>query len=280
VWKIGLGFLTFGASFDIFFHKLSELGSFVWLLHELPCVWDPWMASCRAIVDFSQHSSSFLDVILEKKFSDHWFGVGKKGVIKEDMWLVGIHLLVKVLSSGEEIGDGVGVSRDVGQFIIEILEVLDPMSLTAGDILGLTEILEVLVVSMNLNQVCHSKKQGVTTLESKDDHGKLLVMGVVVLFGGEETSWMESDQVDSIVEFLSYNSSKGISQGVSFKDKSLWPIGAVECGEFSTHVLQALEGLLFVFCPLPLPVLACEVIQRSWFIWEVGDEDSIEVAEA
>jgi hypothetical protein len=70
------------------------------------------MAPCWAIVDFSQHSSSFLNVIFEKKFSDHWFG--KKGVVKEDTWFVGIHLLVKVLLLGEEIGNGVRVSRNVG----------------------------------------------------------------------------------------------------------------------------------------------------------------------
>jgi hypothetical protein len=149
------------------------------------------MASCRAIMDFSQHSLSFLNVIFEKKFLAfrvYWFEVQKKGVVKEDMWFVSIHLLVKVLSLGEEIGDSVGVSRNVGQFIIEILEVFDPMGLMTGDLLGLMEVLEVLVVSMNLNWVCRSKEQGATTLEPKDDHGELLVMGVVVLFGREETS--------------------------------------------------------------------------------------------
>jgi hypothetical protein len=121
VWKIDLGFLALGASLDVFFHKLSESGSFVRLLHELPCVRDSWMAPCWTIVDLSQHSSSFLDVIVEKKFSDRWFGVHKKGVVKEDTRFVGIHLLVKVLSSGEEISDSIHVTRNVGQFIVEVL---------------------------------------------------------------------------------------------------------------------------------------------------------------
>jgi hypothetical protein len=72
------------------------------------------MAPCWAIVDLSQHGSSFLDVVVEKKFSDRQFGVRKKGVVKEDTWFVGIHLLVKVLSLRKEIGDGVRVTRDVG----------------------------------------------------------------------------------------------------------------------------------------------------------------------
>jgi hypothetical protein len=71
---------------------------------------------------------------------------------------------------------------------------------------------------------------------------------------------MEGDWVDSIIKFLSYDSSKGISRGVGFKDKLFGPIRAVECGEFGARVLQALEGLLFAFCPLPLPIFACEVV--------------------
>jgi hypothetical protein len=116
------------------------------------------MAPCWAIVDFSQYSSSFLNVIFEKKFLDHRFGGRKKGIVKEDMWFVSIHLLVKVLSLGKEIGNSVGVSRNMGQFIVKVLEIFDPTSLMAGDLLGLTEILEVLVVSANLNRVCRSKE--------------------------------------------------------------------------------------------------------------------------
>jgi hypothetical protein len=153
VWEIGLGFLAFGASFDVFFYKLSESGSFVQLLHELPCIQDTRMAPCWAIVDFSQYSPSFLNVVVEKKFSDRRFGVGKQGVIKEDTRFVGIHLLVKVLSLREEISNGIGVARYVGQFIVEILEVLDPLSLSTGDLLRLTKILEVLVVSANFDGV-------------------------------------------------------------------------------------------------------------------------------
>jgi hypothetical protein len=184
VWKVGLGFLAFGASLDIFFHEFSELGSFVRLFHEFPCVRDPWMAPCWAIVDFLQHSLSFLDVVVEKEFSDHRFGVRKKSVVKEDMWFVGIHLLVKVLSSGKEISDSVCVTRDVGQFIVEVLEVLNPVGLSAGNLLRLVEILEILVVGANLNRLCSSEKEGSTTLESKQDGCEFLVVGIVVLFGG------------------------------------------------------------------------------------------------
>jgi hypothetical protein len=142
------------------------------------------MAPCWAIVDFSQHGSSFLNVVVKKKFSDHWFRVGKKGVVKEDTWFVGIHLLVKVLLTGKEIGDSIRVTGNVGQLIIEILKVLNLAGLSTSNLLQLAEILEILVVSTNLDGVCSSEKEGLTTLESKQDGCEFLVMGIVVLFSG------------------------------------------------------------------------------------------------
>jgi hypothetical protein len=211
VWKVGLGLLAFGASLDVFFHEFSESGSFVQLFHELPCVRDPWMAPCWAIVDFSQCSSSFLDVVVKKKFSDRRFGGQKKSVVKEDTRFVGIHLLVKVLSSGKEIGDSIRVTRDVGQFIIEVLKVLDPAGLSTSNLLWLAEVLEVLVVGSDLNWLCSTKKEGSTTLESEQDGCEFLVMGVVVLFCGEETSGVEGDWVNSIVKLLRDDGSEGVS---------------------------------------------------------------------
>jgi hypothetical protein len=142
------------------------------------------MAPCWAVVDLSQHSSSFLDVVVEKKFSDCWFGGGKKGVIKEDMWFVGIHLLVKVLSSGKEISDGIRVTRNVGQFIVEILKVFDPAGLLTSNLLRLVEVLEILMIGADLDGMRGSKKEGLTTFESKQDSCEFLVVGIVVLFSG------------------------------------------------------------------------------------------------
>jgi hypothetical protein len=135
-------------------------------------------------MDLSQHSSSFLDVVVEKKFLDHWFRVGKKGVVKEDTWFVSIHLLVKVLSMREEIGDSVHVSRDVGQFIVEILKVFDPAGLSTSNLLQLAEVLEIFVIGVNFDGVHGTKKEGSTTFESEQDGCKFLVVGIVVLFGG------------------------------------------------------------------------------------------------
>jgi hypothetical protein len=142
------------------------------------------MAPCWAVVDLSQHGSSFLDVVVEKKFSDCRFGGRKKGVVKEDTWFIGIHLLVKVLSSGKEISDSVRMTRNVGQFIVEILKVLDPAGLSTSNLLRLAEVLEILVVGSNLNWLCSSEEEGLTTLESKQDGYEFLVVGIVIFLCG------------------------------------------------------------------------------------------------
>jgi hypothetical protein len=80
----------------------------------------------------------------------------KKGVVKEDMQFVGIHLLVEVLSSRKEVSDSVRVTWDVGQFIVKVLQVLDPAGLSASNLLWLAEILKVLVVGVDLNRMCSS----------------------------------------------------------------------------------------------------------------------------
>jgi hypothetical protein len=134
---------------------------------------------------------------------DHQFRGGrKKGVVKEDTWFVSIHLLVKVFLSQEEISNSVGVARDVGQLVVKVLEVLDPAGLSTSNLLWLAEVLEILVISADLNRVCSSKKEGTTTFEPKKNGGEFFVMGVVILFGGEKAVGVEGNRVDSIVEFL------------------------------------------------------------------------------
>jgi hypothetical protein len=89
---------------------------------------------------------------------------------------------------GKEIGDSVQVTQDVGQFIIKVLKVLDPVGLSTSNFLWLAEILEVLVVGANLNGLCCAKKEGSTTFKPEQDSGKFLIVSVVVLFSGEETA--------------------------------------------------------------------------------------------
>jgi hypothetical protein len=218
------------------------------------------MTSCWAVMDFSQYSSSFLDVVVEKKFSDRQFGVRKKGVIKEDTRFIGIHLLVKVLSSRKEVGDRIWMTGNVGQFIVEILQILDPVGLSTSNFLRLTEVLEIFVVGANFDGLSSAKEERAATFKSKQDGCEFLIMGIIVLFGGEETAGVEGNGEDTVIELLRDDGSEGISRGVCFKDKAFGPVGATKRRECSARIFQALEGLLFAFCPLPLAILAREVI--------------------
>ena len=64
----------------------------------------------------------------------------KKWKGKKDVG-VGIHPLIKVFSVGEKVGDGIGMSRDMFEAVIKILQEFHPLGLSAHDFLWLLEIL-------------------------------------------------------------------------------------------------------------------------------------------
>jgi hypothetical protein len=100
------------------------------------------------------------------------------------MRLIGIHPLVKVHATREEVGDRVRKTRDVGESIGEVLKESDPTGLTAGDFLWFMEILEVFMVCANLNGMLCAEEEQLTTFEAKDNCGQFFIMDVIVLFGG------------------------------------------------------------------------------------------------
>jgi hypothetical protein len=118
------------------------------------------------------------------------------------MRFVGIHLLVKVLVPGKKVGNSVGVAGYVRQFIVEVLEVFDPLGLSTSNFLWLAEVLQIFMVGADFDGVRHPKKEGTITFESKQDGGKFLVVGVIILFGREEASRVEGDRVNSIIKLL------------------------------------------------------------------------------
>jgi hypothetical protein len=80
------------------------------------------------------------------------------------------------------------MTQDMGQFIVEVLKVLDPAGLSSSNLLRLVEVLEVFVVGVNLDWLCSTKEEGSTTFEAEQDSCEFFVVGVIVLFGGEETA--------------------------------------------------------------------------------------------
>jgi hypothetical protein len=55
----------------------------------------------------------------------------------------------------------------MGQFIVKILQVLDPAGLSASNLLRLAEVLEILVVGTDFNGMSSPKEEGAATLESE-----------------------------------------------------------------------------------------------------------------
>ena len=54
---------------------------------------------------------------------------------------VRVHPLIKVFSVGEKVGNGVGMSEDVFEMVVEVLEEFHPLGLSACDFLWLSEVL-------------------------------------------------------------------------------------------------------------------------------------------
>src|SRR5260221_9220357 len=163
--------------------------------------------------------------------------------------------------------------------VVEILEELNPSSLLSSDLLGLTEVLEVLVVSEDPDLVFSSEKQSSAALESKDDPCEFLVMHIVVLFRGEKASGVEGDGVHPVLVFLGNDDAQGVPRCVSVHDERLIPIRSLQDWFLGADILQMAEGRLATIGPVPLMVFACEVIEGACDVGEIWDEGSIEVTE-
>src|SRR5260221_12614269 len=144
--------------------------------------------------------------------------------------------------------------------VVEILEELNPSSLSSSDLLGLTEVLEVFVVGEDADLVFSSEEQSATALESKDDPCEFFIMHIVVLFRGEEASGVEGDGVHPILVLLGDDDSQGVPRCVGMHDKRLIPIRSLEDQFLGADVLQMAAGRLAAIGPGPLVGFAREAI--------------------
>jgi hypothetical protein len=135
----------------------------------------------------------------------------KKSVGKQDTRRIGVHPLVKVRPPREKIHNGIRGFWDMLQCVVKILQELDPPGLAARDFLQFSEVLEVFVVSADMNWMLSTKEEWTATFEAKDHSKELLVMGVVVGFGQKEAAGVESDRVEPVVIFLGDDYSQGVA---------------------------------------------------------------------
>jgi hypothetical protein len=83
---------------------------------------------------------------------------------------------------GEEVCNGVGMSGDVVEHEVEILQELHPSGLPPCNLLWLMEVLEVLMIRSNMNRVVSAEEVGAAALESIYNGSHLFIVDVVVSF--------------------------------------------------------------------------------------------------
>ena len=142
--------------------------------------------------------------------------------------MISNHPLVKVYVMREEVGDSVLMTSNVCEGVGEILKKSDPMCLTASDLLGFVEVLQIFMVCVDFDSVLCTKKEGATALKAKDDHSEFFIMDVIILLGKLQTVTVEANRVNTIGKFLENDYSKGETRGVSFQDESSYPVRSVE----------------------------------------------------
>jgi hypothetical protein len=84
---------------------------------------------------------------------------------------------------GEEVGDGVGMSRDMVKCEIKVLKELHPSSLPASNLLRLAKVLEVFVICSDMNGVVGAEEVGAAAFKPIYDGSHLFIVDVIVLFG-------------------------------------------------------------------------------------------------
>jgi len=90
---------------------------------------------------------------------------------------------------------------------------------------------------------------------------------------------VEGDGMHPIVVFLCDNHTQCVARGIGMHDEGLRPVRGFEHWFARADVLQATEGCLAGFRPVPLAVLACEVVERSRDVGKVRDEGPVKVTE-
>jgi hypothetical protein len=103
--------------------------------------------------------------------------------------------------------------------VVEILQKLDPLGLSARDLLRFAEVLEVFVVGADADRVLSTKEEWAATFETKDDAKEFLIMSVIIGFCREETVRVESNGMKPILVFLGDDYPESVAGGVGVEDK-------------------------------------------------------------
>src|SRR5690606_1432119 len=193
--------------------------------------------------------------------------------------VLGVGDLVDV-ETGEGVGLGVCLARAVGEREPEAGEVESPTSLSTAEVLCGAPVLEVGMVSDNLEGFRESFQEVAPVLESLDNGQHLPVVDLVVPFGGLHGGGSECNGVpEAVILLLEKGSSSGKAGGVDFNASGAVRIPERQNGGGREGIAEGVKGLLLRIVPLPGDVLLGEVVERSGDGGEVLDETAVKVGE-
>ena len=147
---------------------------------------------------------------------------------------------------------------------VKLGEELQPAGLPPSQELGGCKVLQVLVVSDDVNRSCGAFKIVAPGPKSLVDSEELLVMGVIVELWSRQSLGIVDDRPNLLVRTTNgENASNGIVRGVClYNDQSVWnPMGEDRSG--GEGVFEVLEGGATGVTEVPRNTFASEVGQRS-----------------
>ena len=131
-------------------------------------------------------------------------------------------------------------------------EVLRPVSLMACKHLSCGKIIEILVVSNDIDSESGTLEVMTPDFEAFKDGKKLLVMGVIVTFSVSEGTGVEGDWVDVAIRSDSGNNAgQGIIGSVGFDKDQIVRGPMCEDRSFSEGLLESVECLVTLVTPVP-----------------------------
>ena len=145
--------------------------------------------------------------------------------------------------------------------VVVVRQQLQPVHLLSIENTRLREILEILVVSEDLNQKFHSLKPVSPILESLHNRESLLIQYSIVTFSWVHRFQHEADRMVSIIRlFLGQDGSVSVIQCISFHSELSIQISMNENRSLTNSPFQEFKGAMLVFSPLPGLVLLEEIV--------------------
>lgn len=160
-------------------------------------------------------------------------------------------------------------------------QIKGPAGLPAVQLVRLAEVLQVLVVSPNVDVVWRALEVVTPIGERADDSEEFLIVDLVVPLSFGERLRKEGDGVPNTGGILlREDGAGGEIRGVGLETEGFRVIGHEEYGLGGEQMPEAVESYLTSRCPDKLKALLREVVQRPSDSGEVPDEPSVVIGEA